>query len=471
MFQKSSFIKISFALAVISFYTFVFGVIDVVDGGISEAVTGIQTVCDETENNPSEVLGVYEPPTGLINVANRRVPRLGDFDAPVIKRIVSTTVTRDTLETREEPEPSDNSGEPGYSGYETELPPELTVTAATVSTTNEPNSPSATTTIVTTTTARVTTAPSSTTAVVTTTPHATTTAATTRTTPVTTTAATTTVANPNPPGGPPGVAETFRIMSGGELIEGPAFDILTRVVEAEVGGGFHPEAIKAQAVAAYTYIKRHNLAGSIPNLPTRPASANVVRYTREVWGTAIFHNGELIQAAFSASSAGWSASSLNVWGRDIPYLRSIRTAFDEVHDPRWQNFRSFTSAEIRDFVREETGIELTGDPNTWLRINAHVDTVYVGEMSIGGHTSYVNDAGVTVPITGRAFRERILRFNLRSASFTFVYNSADDMFTFTTNGFGHGVGMSQNGANTLAKHHNFGYRDILLFYYQGVTVR
>jgi len=254
------------------------------------------------------------------------------------------------------------------------------------------------------------------------------------------------------------------------VITGDAFDIVARVVEAEVGASFHAEAIKAQAIAAYTYIRRHNEAGSNPTLPTRPASQRVTNLVREVWGQAIYFEGELIQAAFSASSAGWTSSALNVWGRDIPYLRSIRTDFDEGRDPRWQNARTFTANEIRENVRRETGIELTGDPATWLQINGHVDTVYVGEMSIGGRTNY-RSGNETVQITGRVFRERIMQFNLRSASFTFEYNRADNTFTFMTNGFGHGVGMSQNGANNLATNFGYDYREILLFYYQGVTVR
>jgi stage II sporulation protein D len=125
---------------------------------------------------------------------------------------------------------------------------------------------------------------------------------------------------------------------------------------------------------------------------------------------------------------------------------------------------------IRDNVRRVTGIELTGDPANWLRIMSHVDTVYVGSLSIGGQTSFTRN-GTTTQITGRFFREQIMGFDLRSASFTFTYNSATDSFTFTTNGFGHGVGMSQNGANTLARHLGYNYREILLFYYQGVSIR
>jgi stage II sporulation protein D len=96
--------------------------------------------------------------------------------------------------------------------------------------------------------------------------------------------------------------------------------------------------------------------------------------------------------------------------------------------------------------------------------------VYVGELSVGGQTSFTRNGTVT-PITGRFFREQIMGFDLRSASFTFRYNRGDDTFTFMTNGFGHGVGLSQNGANTLANHLGFDYKEILMFYYQGVNVR
>ncbi|MCL1789576.1 MAG: SpoIID/LytB domain protein, partial [Oscillospiraceae bacterium] len=109
-------------------------------------------------------------------------------------------------------------------------------------------------------------------------------------------------------------------------------------------------------------------------------------------------------------------------------------------------------------------------PEDWLKIINHVDTAYVGEMSIGGKTKFTSN-GTETKITGRVFREKIMGFGLRSAAFTFSFDSKKDTFTFNTNGYGHGAGLSQNGANILATHEGYNYTEILKYYYTGVEVR
>lgn len=119
---------------------------------------------------------------------------------------------------------------------------------------------------------------------------------------------------------------------------------------------------------------------------------------------------------------------------------------------------------------DKTGIELTGDPSGWLSIENRIDGNYVGQMSVGGYHSYTDSSGNSVKITGRVFREKIMGFSLRSSSFDIAYDPGTDMFTFTTYGYGHGVGMSQNGANALATYLGYDYKQILTYYYSGTEV-
>ncbi|MCL1880751.1 MAG: SpoIID/LytB domain-containing protein [Oscillospiraceae bacterium] len=463
---KNILIKISFALAIISFYTYIFAVMDFVDGGEFLDLPNYYDYSTDTDNaeNTGEESDFETGTNAVLGVdfSDNRVPQFTDF-------VAAPTVPRNDADNDDESGEDDydnesdvlGAGSENDSGYETGLVGEDEVQSVGVEGDGESSIPEVAPPTTTTQTASTMTP-------VATSPPAETTA------PNSGSGGNSGSSGGNTSGGNsnrPGVSQTFRITSNGRIVEGEAFDILTRVVEAEIGGNFHREAIKAQVIAAYTYIRRHNEAGNAPVLPIRPeATERTLRYAREVFGTAIFHNGELIQAAFSASSAGWTSSARNVWGRDIPYLQSVRTSFDERHCPRWQYQRDFTASEIRDNVRRVTGIELTGAPSNWLRIVNHVDTVYVGTLSIGGQNSFTRN-GVETPLTGRFFREQIMGFELRSASFTFTYNSSTDTFTFTTNGFGHGVGLSQNGANILATHHGYSHRDILLFYYRGVTIR
>lgn len=266
--------------------------------------------------------------------------------------------------------------------------------------------------------------------------------------------------------------EILTVKSNGSTVSGTALEIVGRMTQNEVGHTFAPEAIKAQAVAAYTYVKFCNEYGTYPSVGLASSvtdSVNVL--VQSVLGKAIYYNGALIQAVYSASSAGYTASSKNVWGTDYPYLQSRFCDLDKQYDPNYGRKVEYTSDEIKSKVLEKTGIELTGDPSGWLSVETNVDGFYVGQMNVGGYHSYTDSSGDTVKITGRVFRERIMSFELRSSAFDVEYDSGSDKFIFTTYGYGHGVGMSQNGANALATHLGYDYKQILTYYYQGTEVK
>ncbi len=262
---------------------------------------------------------------------------------------------------------------------------------------------------------------------------------------------------------------TVRYTGSGGSVTGDAAEILAQVVMGEIGGGFNEEAIKAQAVAAYTYIKYYNDNGNVPYVAVKTPNDTVKSCVNEVLGQAVYYNGTLIQAVYGASTAGYSSSAKNVWGIDYPYLRSQRCELDSLYDPNYGVKTTFTSEEIRNKVRSATGIELGGDPGTWFAIKDYVDNVYVGSFSIGGQTEYIDGDGDAIQITGRVMREKIMDFGLRSASFEVSYSSDTDKFTFTTYGYGHGVGMSQVGAKHLAND-GWDHVEILEHYYTGAQV-
>ena len=207
--------------------------------------------------------------------------------------------------------------------------------------------------------------------------------------------------------------------------------------------------------------------------PSVILSSNVSDSTRllvqSVLGEAVYYDGEIIQAVYSASSAGYTASCKSVWGTNFPYLQSVFCELDEEYDPNYGRTKSFSSSDIKSRVYNKTGISLTGNPENWFVIDGRVDGKYVGSMSVGGNHAYVSD-GKTINITGRVFREKIMSFDIRSNAFDIDYNPSTDEFTFTTYGYGHGVGLSQNGANNLAKYWGWDYRQILEFYYTGTYV-
>ena len=271
---------------------------------------------------------------------------------------------------------------------------------------------------------------------------------------------------------PDSESEIVWVNNGGVIVRGTAVDIISRIVTNEVGSKFEPEAIKAQAVAAYTNVKRNNLAGSAASVALSKTYADSLKeLVASVIGEAIYYNGNLINAVYSASSAGYTASAKNVWGVDYPYLKSVYCEFDEQYDPNYGVKKTYSSSELKQKIFDTTGIELSGDPTEWLKIVNYVEGKYVGNITIGGNETYENSSGKTVKLTGRILRETILKYGICSHAFDVSYDSATDLFTFTTYGYGHGVGMSQNGANALAKYKKFNYKQILEFYYLGATVK
>lgn len=265
--------------------------------------------------------------------------------------------------------------------------------------------------------------------------------------------------------------EIFTVNAGGTIITDTALNIVSAAVMAEISDVFDDEAIKAQAIAAYTYIKYYNLNNQRAYIAKATPSQKVKDLVSQVIGKGLYYNGTLIQAVYTASTAGRTASSKSVWGMDYPYLKSIDTGFiDKEYDINYGRKVTFTSDEMKEYVRNSTGIELSGDPSQWFTIESYVDEIFVGQMTVGGQSTF-NNGTRDVKITGRVFRETIMNFDIRSSCFEISYDAGTDEFTITTYGYGHCVGLSQHGANILASQYGYTYDQILAFYYPGAEIR
>lgn len=288
----------------------------------------------------------------------------------------------------------------------------------------------------------------------------------------TTTTVTTVDETPAPvPEDPTGEQFTVYDHLTGSYYTGSAREIVARALVGEISNWFPDEAIKAQAVAEYTYIKKENMRGNSPTTALRTAAEGVddriYRLVDEVLGEAIYYNGEMIQCVFFASSCGYTNSSLNVWGVDYPYLRSVDCPLDATTDPNWADTDSYSSEYIKNAVQSTLGITLTGDPSGWFKINSRLDNRehgWITSLSVGGMT-VANGKN----IDGRTMRETVLNYSLKSAAFELKYDKTADEFIFTTYGYGHGVGLSQWGAKALAEN-GYNYKQILQHYFTGVEV-
>ncbi|MBQ8171330.1 MAG: SpoIID/LytB domain-containing protein [Oscillospiraceae bacterium] len=489
--KKISLFKVIVALCICNVYVFTCGVMGVIKSNPAEAA---DTVTESTDSNEPPMGGTVDfisPDSAILNGAELEFlelrqpsmadkvistvsPSLGyDPDELTAESDAELTLTIEAEETEEELvlEPTEETEEIPDPPTSTPVSTPASTPASTTQTTpSTPASTSASTPETTTSTPASTPASSGSKPDI----SGGIPVEDTTTTPPTTTTTTTPESTPEPQpstGNSEAANEILTVMSRGEVISGNAVDIIAGITQTEVGYTFAPEAIKAQAVAAYTYVQYCNKYGTYPQVVVSNNVADSVKVLVEsVIGECIYYNGDIIQSVYCASSAGYTASSINVWGNDYPYLASRYCELDAMYDPNYGRTATFTSADMKSKIYDATGISPEGDPSTWISIDSRVDNVYVGQMTICGQTTYVNSKGKTVKLTGTRFRDTIMNYGIRSHAFDIEYDAATDSFIITTYGYGHGVGLSQNGANALATYLGYDYKQILTFYYSGCEV-
>lgn len=271
--------------------------------------------------------------------------------------------------------------------------------------------------------------------------------------------------------------ETLAVTSGGRLVRMNAYDLISEIVESETRGSLNPEAIKAQVVATYTYVKYNNEIGSYPAVNLRSSVSQEVQDAVDaVFGYAMFYDGDFINAVYHSVSCGETASAESVWGTDLPYLQPVESEYDEL-SPYYEGSYRIDAEVFADAVEDTYGIDLydySDDPDDWIEIDHdHMASGdYVGRVYLGGEReSQGGEVSRGKEITGRNIREQLLDYNLRSTCFEVRYNERNDEFVFETRGYGHGVGMSQWGANYLAEHDGYSWREILKHYYTDISIR
>ena len=268
----------------------------------------------------------------------------------------------------------------------------------------------------------------------------------------------------------------------GETVESMALDQYLRgVVRGEMPASFELEALKAQAAAERTYVYYQLAAGRKEAHPdadvcTDPGCCSAwlsEEAAREKWGedfdgwesrieeavaatdgqTALY-DGQPILAVFHSSSAGKTAEAGDVWSGDVPYLRSVDSPEGEETVPNYYSAAEFTAAEAKTLLAQaHPELTFSGGPDKWFG---------AAERDDSGRVSTVEVCGA--PLRGVEVR-RI--FSLRSACFTI--DAAAEKVTFRVTGYGHGVGMSQYGANELARQGKT-WQEILMWYYADITV-
>lgn len=252
--------------------------------------------------------------------------------------------------------------------------------------------------------------------------------------------------------------------SNGSVITMDLEEYLIGVVGAEMPASFNTEALKAQAIVARTYtLKRiKNNQPLTDTVSTQVYKDN--NQLRSMWGVDfdkyynkvknavestnglyITYNGEYIDAVYHAASNGKTEDSIYVWGNNIPYLKSVDSSWDIGTTP-------YLRTEVKDFnvILNILGVDLNTSDFEILEKNA---SGRITSVRMGANT-----------YSGVELRNLL---GLRSADFDLSVENNN--LVITTRGYGHGVGMSQYGANGMANS-GYNYEQILKHYYQGITI-
>jgi len=264
------------------------------------------------------------------------------------------------------------------------------------------------------------------------------------------------------------------LLDGGKTVEISLRDYILGAVAAEMPASYPEEALKAQATAIRSIVL-YKLAHSSPDHPGAAVCSDSTHCQAYIpWDTYIarggdaariesavdatdgmiaVYKGEPILAVFHAVSSGATECAADIWGGNVDYLVSVESSADKGAPNYEQTLTVSADDFIELFKSRYPEAILTGAPRGWFSNMNFSNSGAVLSLEVGG-----------IPIDGDELRSLV---GLASSCFTAAFDGTS--ITFTTHGYGHGVGMSQYGARCLALEGK-SYIDIIEYYYSGVTV-
>lgn len=250
----------------------------------------------------------------------------------------------------------------------------------------------------------------------------------------------------------------------------PFEDYVVGVLAGEMPVNFELEALKAQAVAARTYVMKkmsdnrnqdYDIVDTVQNqvyisdeeLKDKWQDKYQERINKvktavlETKGEYLSYNGKVIEAFFFSTSVGKTENSEEVFKESLPYLRSVDSTWDEEVSPVFNDSKEYS---LQEFF-ERLNLKYSN------QINVEVlNTTSTGRIK-------------NIKINGKKFTGSEVYKNLNLRSTFFEINQVGSNVIINTKGYGHGVGMSQYGALAMAKK-GYKYDEILKYYYQNVQI-
>ncbi len=272
--------------------------------------------------------------------------------------------------------------------------------------------------------------------------------------------------------------DVFRVLitETGEIEIMDAATYIIGVVSAEMPAEYDDEALKAQAVAAYTFASYRRMTRSAEEYDVTDSYTTDQAFlsdqkARETWGDSyegytkkikaavesvkgqlLTYDGKPILATVHSISGGRTESAENVWGKEYPCLKAVESVGDVLSSGYLKETTvskdEFTAAALK------LGVTLSADETKWIGEIKRSESGYILSINICG-----------TEIKGTDLRSEL---GLRSTNFDVEYTG--DEFVFSVRGYGHGVGMSQNGAQFMALQGSK-YDEILAWYYKGSVLK
>lgn len=276
----------------------------------------------------------------------------------------------------------------------------------------------------------------------------------------------------------------FKILdeASGQVLKVSDKEFLYGAVATEMSPTSPIESLKAQAVSAYTYysrlraqqrekpdaaLKGADFAANIPGWHLYTTKEQMQsrwgdnfntyysvldKVANAVYGQTLQSGGELICATYYAISSGNTEAAKDIWGGDYSYLVPVASPGD-ASASGYSSTVSLTAQQVQQAAQRQWGLSLSGEPSGWFGKAERTGSGSVTAQVIGGKTVKGSEVRTT--------------FGLRSANYTVACK--DGKFTFSVKGYGHGVGLSQAGAEYMAGT-GADYRKILAWYYPGTTL-
>lgn len=250
-----------------------------------------------------------------------------------------------------------------------------------------------------------------------------------------------------------------------------AFNFVCGIVAAEMPVEYNSEALKAQAASAFTYCcyqREHGVgitAGeSVAYLSKEDAQkiwgnkflsywGKIESAVHAVEGKAIYYKGSLAESTFYDMSSGTTESCKDIWGSDVPYLIEVSSPGDKLQK-NYETHTNLTKDRFQKIIKSSfKDAEFDKNPQNWLIITKRSSAGSVLTAVLCGK-----------PVTGLQIRSML---GLHSADFSVTYSNEN--FDFCVKGYGHGVGMSQCGAQYMAQQGK-SYEEIIAWYYPGTSI-